>query len=84
MRGGKCLGVVARFDASICGVSVDGMDSRADLWKSGGEVVTANYGSRAISDDDANQPYLSGAKHWALCGVVNKSHAKVAKVMDTT
>lgn len=64
----------------MCGVSVDGMDSRADWWKSGGEV-TANYGSRAISDDDANQPYFSGAKHWALCGVlvVNKSYAKVAK-----
>ena len=38
VRGGKCLGVVARIDTSRCGVSVDGMDSRADLWKSGGEV----------------------------------------------
>lgn len=33
--------------------------------------LTANYGSRAISDDDANQPYifLGPNKHWARCGV---------------
>lgn len=47
MRGGKCVLIVARFDANRCGVSIDGIGSRTDLWKSGGEVLTAIYGSRA-------------------------------------
>ena len=39
VRGGKRLVMVAKFDANICGVSIDMVDSRTDLRKSGGEVM---------------------------------------------
>ena len=55
--------MVARSDANMGDVSIDGIDSSAGLWKSGGDVLTANYGSRAISDNDANQPYVEPNKH---------------------
>ena len=42
----------------MCGITVDGRTRGQNQWKSGGEVLTANYGSRAISDNDANQPCL--------------------------
>ena len=41
------------------------LDDRLGL-KGGGEVLTANYGSRAISDNDANQPYISGGLNKTL------------------
>ena len=42
----------------MCGSTIDGRTRGQNQWKSGGEVLTANYGSRAISDNDANQPCL--------------------------
>ena len=33
MRSRKCLVMVARFEANTCGVSIDGIDSRIDLWE---------------------------------------------------
>lgn len=42
----------------MCCLTIDGRTRGQSRWKSGSEVLTANYGSRAISDNDANQPCL--------------------------